>query len=85
LPVLTRPGSRVLLKGVKMKTKTAVEKIREILEKSPYKTGDDIRGEFTLWKDGSVELTIGCASYLFTEEGDLLLTVTPREVNNFPG
>jgi hypothetical protein len=62
---------------------TAVEKIREILEKSPYKVGDDIKGEFTLFPDGSVELTIGCgfhsASYLFTEEGDLLMTITPRE------
>lgn len=61
---------------------TAVEKIRKILEKSPYKVGDDIKGEFTLWKDGSVELTIKrgmkSASYLFTEEGDLLLTITPR-------
>ena len=62
---------------------TAIEKIRKILINSPYKTGDDIKGEFTLFPDGSVELTIRrgfhSASYLFTEEGDLLLTVTPRE------
>jgi hypothetical protein len=58
---------------------TVIEKIRKILINSPYKTGDDIKGEFILWKDGSVELTIGCASYLFTEEGDLLMMITPRE------
>jgi hypothetical protein len=62
---------------------SAIEKIGKVLINSPYKTGDDIRGEFTLWKDGSVEFTIQrgmkSASYLFTEEGDLLLTVTPRE------
>lgn len=63
---------------------TAVEKIKKtILVNSPYKTGDDIKGEFTLWKDGSVELTIRrgmkSASYLFTEEGDLLMMITPRE------
>jgi hypothetical protein len=62
---------------------TAIEKIREILEKSPYKVGDDIKGEFTLFPDGSIEFEIKrgfhSASYLFTEEGDLLLTVTPRE------
>lgn len=66
-----------------MKTKTAVEKIRMVLEKSPYKTGDNIEGKFVISPDGSVEFTIGCgmksASYLFTEEGDLLLTITPRE------
>lgn len=65
-----------------MKTKTAVEKIRKVLEKSPYKVGDNIRGEFTLSPDGSIELVIKrgmkSASYLFTEEGDLLLTITPR-------
>jgi len=62
---------------------TAIEKIRKILINSHYKTGDDIKGEFTLFPDGSVEFTIQrgfhSASYLFTEEGDLLLTVTPRE------
>lgn len=62
---------------------TAIEKIRKVLEKSPYKTGDDIKGEFILWKDGSVEFTIQrgmkSASYLFTEEGDLLMMITPRE------
>ena len=61
---------------------SAIEKIRKILINSPYKTGDDIKGEFTLFQDGSVEFTIQrgmkSASYLFTEEGDLLLTVTPR-------
>ena len=62
---------------------TAIEKIRKILINSPYKTGDNIKGEFTLFPDGSVEFTIQrgfhSASYLFTEEGDLLMMITPRE------
>jgi hypothetical protein len=62
---------------------SAIEKIRKtILTNSPYKVGDNIKGEFILFPDGSVEFTIQrgmkSASYLFTEEGDLLLTVTPR-------
>jgi hypothetical protein len=67
-----------------MKKVSAIEKIRKtILANSPYKVGDNIEGRFTIFPDGSAEFTIQrgmkSASYLFTEEGDLLLTVTPRE------
>ena len=63
---------------------SAIEKIRKtILANSPYKTGDNIKGEFILFPDGSVELTVkrgmDSISYLFTEEGDLLMMITPRE------
>jgi hypothetical protein len=68
---------------MKGKFMSAIEKIRKVLEKSPYKVGDNIEGRFTIFPDGSAEFVIKrgmkSASYLFTEEGDLLLTVTPRE------
>ena len=59
---------------------TAIEKIAKVLKKSPYVGNNvNIKGEFTLWGDGSIEFTIESVSFLFTEEGDLLLTVTPRK------
>jgi hypothetical protein len=61
-----------------MKTKTAIEKIRKVLEKSPYAKGDNIKGEFIIRGD-SIEFTLGCGTYLFDEEGDLLIMITPRE------
>jgi hypothetical protein len=58
---------------------TAIEKIRKVLEKSPYTKGDNIKGSFIVWGDNSIEFTLGCETYLFDEEGDLLMTITPRE------
>jgi hypothetical protein len=61
-----------------MKTKTAIEKISKVLEKSPYVKGDNIKGEFIIRGD-SIEFIIGNETYLFDEEGDLLLKIVPRE------
>jgi len=62
-----------------MKTKTAIEKIAKVLEKSPYAKGDNIKGEFVITSDNSIEFTLGCGTYLFDEMGDLLMMITPRE------
>ena len=60
---------------------SAIEKIKKVLEKSPYAKGDNvnIEGKFIILGDNSVQFTLGCGTYLFDEEGDLLLTTVPRE------
>jgi hypothetical protein len=64
-----------------MKTKTAIEKIARVLEKSPYAKGD-IKGEFIIRGD-SIEFTLGhktnSATYVFDSSGNLLMMITPRE------
>ena len=60
-----------------MKTKTAIEKIVKTLKSSSY-AKDNIEGKFIIRGD-SIEFIIGNGTYLFDEEGDLLLTITPRE------
>jgi hypothetical protein len=64
-----------------MKTKTAIEKIAMVLEKSPYVKGDNvnIEGEFVIFGDNSVQFTLGHGTYLFDKEGDLLLKIVHRE------
>ena len=60
-----------------MKTKTAIEKIVKTLKSSSY-AKDNIEGKFIIRGD-SIEFIIGNGTYIFDEEGDLLLTITPRE------
>jgi hypothetical protein len=60
-----------------VKTKTAIEKVVKTLKSSSY-AKDNIEGKFIIRGD-SIEFIIGNETYLFDEEGDLLLTITPRE------
>jgi hypothetical protein len=59
--------------------KTAIDKIAKTLKSSSYTKEDNIKGSFIVWGDNSIEFTVGCETYLFDEEGDLLLKIVPRE------
>ncbi len=66
----------------------AIEKIKTVLKSSPYiaKAGGNIEGRFIIHGDNSIEFILECgvhfASYLFDEDDDLIMTVTPKLENN---